>query len=83
MCVKLPLGDLNPDLYPLHPTSTYTCRVTNTPKMCGGIFVQIFRSKWSFFLRKKNYEEVSEVWNDNNLAIKKQQIANKIVIVEL
>ena len=25
MCVKLPLGDLNPDPCPPHSTSTYTC----------------------------------------------------------
>ena len=25
MCVKLPPEDLNPDPYPPHPTSTYTC----------------------------------------------------------
>ena len=38
MCVKLPLGDLNPDPYPLHSTSIYTCRVTITPKVGGIIF---------------------------------------------
>ena len=37
MCVKLPLEDLNLDPYPPHPTNTYTCRVTITPKVCGGI----------------------------------------------
>ena len=30
MCVKLPLRYLNPDRYPLYPTSTYTCGVTIT-----------------------------------------------------
>ena len=35
MCIKLPLGDLNPDPYPLHPTSTYTCGVTIEPRVCG------------------------------------------------
>ena len=28
MCVKLPLGNLNPIPYPPHPTNTYTCGVT-------------------------------------------------------
>ena len=36
MCVKLPLGNLNPDPYPTHPTSIYTCEVTTTPSVCGG-----------------------------------------------
>ena len=36
MCVKLSPGDLNPVPYPLHPTSTYTCGVTITPRVCGG-----------------------------------------------
>ena len=35
MCVKLPLGNLNPDSYPPHPTSTYTCGVTIAPRMCS------------------------------------------------
>ena len=30
--MKLFPGDLNPNLCPSHPTSTYTCRVTITPK---------------------------------------------------
>ena len=37
MYVKFHLGNLNPDPYPLHPISTYTCRVIIAPKMCGGI----------------------------------------------
>ena len=36
MCVKLPPRDLNPDPYPLHPTSTYTCGVTTAPRVYGG-----------------------------------------------
>ena len=36
MCVKLPLGDLNPDPYPPRPTSTYTCGMTIAPRVCGG-----------------------------------------------
>ena len=35
--MKLPPGDLNPDLYPPHPTSIYTCGVTIAPRVCGGI----------------------------------------------
>ena len=36
MCVKLPLGNLNPGSCPLHPINTYTCGVTNTPRVRGG-----------------------------------------------
>ena len=36
MCVKLSPKDLNPDLYPLHPTSIYTYRVTIAPRVCDG-----------------------------------------------
>ena len=36
VCVSLSLGDFNPDPYSLHPTSTYTCRVTIAPGVCGG-----------------------------------------------
>ena len=28
MCVKLLCEDLNPDIYPLHPTNAYNCKVT-------------------------------------------------------
>ena len=30
--MKLFPGNLNPNPYPSHPTSTYTCRVTITPE---------------------------------------------------
>ena len=33
MCVKLSPKNLNPGLYPPHPTSTYTCRVTIAPRV--------------------------------------------------
>ena len=36
MCVKLPPEDLNPDPYPPHPTSIYTCVVSIAPRVCGG-----------------------------------------------
>ena len=32
----IPLGDLNPDPYPSHPTSTYTCGMTIATRVCGG-----------------------------------------------
>ena len=35
MYVKLPPRDLNPDPYPPHLTSTYTCGVTIAPRVCG------------------------------------------------
>ena len=33
--MKLSPGDLNPDPYPPHPTSIYTCGVTTAPKVRG------------------------------------------------
>ena len=32
MCVNLPPGDLNPNSYPSHLTSTYTYEMTIAPK---------------------------------------------------
>ena len=37
MCVKLLPEDLNPGIYPPHSTSTYTCRITIAPKVCGSV----------------------------------------------
>ena len=34
MCVSLPLGDLNFDPCPPHPTSIYTYKITTIPKIC-------------------------------------------------
>ena len=34
--MKLLPRNLNSVLCPLHPTSTYTCRVIIPPKVCGG-----------------------------------------------
>ena len=36
VCMKLIFWNLNPDPYPPHPTSTYTCEVTIAPRVCGG-----------------------------------------------
>ena len=36
MFVKLIFEDLNPNSYPLPPTSTYICGVTTVPKVRGG-----------------------------------------------
>ena len=36
MYVKLPPRDLDPDICPLHPTSTYTCGVTIAPRVYDG-----------------------------------------------
>ena len=36
MCMKLPLGDLNPGLCPPHLISIYICGVTTAPRVCGG-----------------------------------------------
>ena len=37
MCVKLPPRNLNLNPYPPHSTNIYTCRVTITLRVCGGI----------------------------------------------
>ena len=41
MCVKFPPEDLNPDPYPPHLTSIYTCKVTTAPMVCGGKIIHI------------------------------------------
>ena len=40
--MKHPPRDLNFGFYPPHLISTYTCRVTITPKMCGGYKLQTY-----------------------------------------
>ena len=56
---------LEPQLLPLHPTSTYTCGVTIAPKVCSGkipllnikvlaiIYCILFQTKSLFVWRKK------------------------------
>ena len=44
-CVKLPPRDLNPSLYPSHPTNTYTCGVNIAPRVCGGRVVLVINTK--------------------------------------
>ena len=44
MCLKLPLGDLNSGPYPPQPASTYTCKVTITPKVCGGNDTSLYKT---------------------------------------
>ena len=34
--MKLLHGDLNPNSYPQHPTSIYTCRMTTAPRVRDG-----------------------------------------------
>ena len=46
MCVKLLLGDLNPNPYPPHPTSTYTCGVTIATRVCGGVVEVVSVGDW-------------------------------------
>ena len=52
MCVKLPLGDLNPDPYPSYLTSIYTCEVTTAPKVRGG---QMLENLKNILWRNKIY----------------------------
>ena len=42
ICVKFSHGDLNPNLYPPHPTNTYTCEVTTTPRASGGSLFDLY-----------------------------------------
>ena len=44
MCVKLSLGDLNPDPCILHSRSIYTCRVIIASNVYGGS-LEIFNNK--------------------------------------
>ena len=36
LCLKLPPENLNPDSYPSHPISTYTCRMTIVSRVLNG-----------------------------------------------
>ena len=45
MCVKLSLGDLNPDYCPSYPTSIYTCKVIIASKVCSDHLTQLIPSK--------------------------------------
>ena len=51
MYVKFPLGDLNPDPYFPHHTSTYTYEMTITPKICDG---QMNHSLYHFYLHNSH-----------------------------
>ena len=57
MCIKFPPKYLNPDFFPLHSTSTYTCRVIIVLMVHNGkamviffffFFAIIVRSTWEF-----------------------------------
>jgi len=49
MCVKLPLGDLNPDSFSSHPTSTYTYEVTIALRVCGCLHIISLVLKQCFY----------------------------------
>ena len=69
MCVKLPLGDLNPNPYPLHLTSIYTCRVTIMSRVHIGDSItpdrielrKMIPKKFSIFLKATDYSSTSHV----------------------
>ena len=42
MYVKLPRKDLNISSCPPHPTNTYTCEVTTTPRASGGSLFDLY-----------------------------------------
>ena len=51
MCIKLPLGDLNPGPCPPHHISTYTCGMNIALKVRGGIpTINIFLNKQTFYM---------------------------------
>ena len=54
MCVKLPPENLNPNSYPPHPTSIYTCGVTIALRVCGGdvVLLNIMWIMW--WIRSNN-----------------------------
>ena len=52
MCVKIFPRDLNPGPCPQNPTSIYTCRVTNAPRVCGGNRRLILIPSWNRTLLK-------------------------------
>ena len=39
-------GDLTSSFCPPHPTSTYTCGVTITPKVCSGVVEVVSGGDW-------------------------------------
>ena len=41
VCGKFPSKNLNPDSYPLYPTSTYICEVNIMPRVRGDIIIII------------------------------------------
>ena len=48
MCVKLSSGDLNSGFCFLHPTSTYTCEMTTTPRVHSGINEILIKDKFTW-----------------------------------
>ena len=60
MCVKFPSGDLNPSSCPLHPTNTYTCRVTTAPRVDSGINKVLTESIIFFFFCHYCYKSVKK-----------------------
>ena len=55
MCVKLSLGNLNPDPCPSNLTSTYTCGVTIALRVCGS--TKSLLNKWKMLkLQKINHK---------------------------
>ena len=55
MCVKFPIGDMNPDPCPPHPTSTYTCEVTIAPNVCDGGMINYWLTR-QWFTQKEGGE---------------------------
>ena len=46
--MKLSPGNLNLGPYPPHPTSTYTCEVTITPRVCGVTLIVNIESSFQY-----------------------------------
>ena len=66
MCAKLSPRDLNLDPCLLHPTRTYTCKVTIVLRVCGGVIwgMNVLAFKGSFIL----------IWGMNVLTFKSTSI---------
>ena len=79
MCVKFPPEDLNLDPYPPHPTSTYTCGVTNTPRVCGGKM----RNNYSSFKGCISYFLVDVIISKLNIFPNKQTFHIHLIIIKI
>ena len=71
MCVKLPLGDLNPDPFSStphkYPTSIYTCRVTTALRVRGGLLGLESTQKYKWLVTEKIGIKYSKIIIETNI----------------